>query len=382
MSRGEYVIMAHDDDIMEPTMIERHVEFIERHPGILVVSNNVSLMNESSESIQPRLYKLEEDMVFYKTEYIQKYFEEKLWIPAPTILYNRAAYVAMVSKWLGTKDQAYLASGDLWILFTLNLKGSIGLIADPLLRYRQHKGQESRNVDQGFPMIEAISLFVSSNRKSRLLPPLMPLIHAFLARFGIQDCCFKSETKEQLIRELSKIKKNWAAKVVPEKRGIDTILPFEIALYLFCLTPSISPDVFIRLKETDAKGGSRRGFRNFLSGIILGKNLFCSQTNLKKIAIFGSMLNAYLIAESARQAGIEIIGCFDSSPARIGKNVLEIPVYPITDLEKKSVYCDAIIISSEHDQDDALKIILRGHIRQNPTLPIISWKNLAEGMGN
>ncbi|MEN6374038.1 MAG: glycosyltransferase [Smithella sp.] len=381
MSRGEYIIMAHDDDIMEPTMIERHVAFIEKHPGILVVSNNVSLMDESSVPIQPHLYELKENIVFNKTEYIQKYFEEKLWIPAPTILFHRATYVAMVSKWLGTKGQAYLASGDLWILFTLNLKGSIGLIADPLLRYRQHKGQESRNVDQGFPMIEAISLFVRNNRKNKLLQPHMPLFDAFFARFGLQDCCFKCETKELLFRELAHIRKSWAAKVKPEDRGIDMILPVEIFIYLLGLPPTISPDIFKRLQESVAKSGGRRGFRNFLSGIMSGKNLFSSRTSLRKIAIFGSMLQAYLIAESARQAGIEVIGCFDSSPARAGKKVLEIPVYFLTDLDERSVYCDAVIISSEHDQENALKQILKVHIQQNPTLPIISWKDLAADMG-
>lgn len=382
MSRGEYIIMAHDDDIMEPTMIERHVAFIDKNPGVMIVSNNVSLMDESSAPIQPRLYELEDDLVFAKAEYIQRYFEEKLWIPAPTILFHRDTYVAMVSKWLGTKDQAYLASGDLWILFTLNLKGPIGLISDPLLKYRQHRGQESRNVDQGFPMIEAISLFVKNNHRNRLLQPLMPLIHAFLARFGIQDCCFKCYTKEQLVKGLSKIKKEWEKKVLPENRGIDTILPFEIALHLFEVTPSVPSNVFIRLKETESKGGGRRGFRNFLSGVIAGQNLFSSRPDLKRISIFGSMLNAYLIAQSAHQAGIEVIGCFDSSPARIGKNVLEIPVYPLSGLDGNSDGCDAVIISSEHDQENALRRILLGHLPSNPDLPLISWKELAAAMNN
>ncbi|MEI7811861.1 MAG: glycosyltransferase [Ignavibacteria bacterium] len=382
MSRGEYIIIAHDDDIMEPTMIERHVAFIEKHPGILVVSNNVSLMDESATLIQPRLYELEEDLFFNKTEYIKKYLEEKLWLPAPSTLYKRDIYVKTVSECLGTKAPAYLASGDIWMLFTLNLYGPIGLIADPLLRYRQHKGQESRNVDQGFPMIEAIRLFLKKNKKNKDLHPFLSLIQAFFARYKTQDFCFRSDNRSQLKKYLVSIKRSWELNVSSDKRGVDTILPFEIALYLFYLSPSLPLDIFTQLTATYATGGGRRGFRNFLSGIQNGVNLFYSQKNLKKIAIFGSMMNAYLIAESARQLGIEVIGCFDSSPARIGKNVLDIPVYPIEDLVEKSKYCNAIILSSEHDQEDALKLILKAYIQQNPTLPIISWKELAANMGN
>lgn len=380
MSRGEYIIMAHDDDIMEPTMIERQVAFLEKNPDLLVVSNNVSLMNESGTLIQPRLYDLNKDLVFDKAEYIRKYFDEKLWIPAPTILFKRDVYVGAVSKWLGTKDQAYLASGDIWILFTLNLIGPLGLIADPLLRYRQHKGQESRNVDQGFPMIEALRLFTKNHRRNPILQPLSPLVQAYFARFETQDLFFRSRTRGQLESRLAGIKKSWEAKVSPEKRAIDMILPFEIALQLYGLEPSVPIDFFHELNATEAKGGGRRGFRNMLSGMQKGRNLFDSRKNLESIAIFGSMLNAYLIAESARQAGIRVVGCFDSSPARIGSRVLDIPVYPIDDLRKKSLECDAIILSSEHDQEDALRLILKEYLKDNPAIPLISWKDLAAGI--
>lgn len=378
MSRGEYIIMAHDDDVMEPTMIEQQVAFLEKHPELLVVSNNVSLMDEFGVMIQPRLYELEEDLVFDTSEYIGKYLEEKLWIPAPTLLFKREHFVKAVSKTLGTKNPAYLASGDIWLLFTLNLQGPIGLLADPLLRYRQHRGQESRNVDQGYPMIEAIQLVLRNHGRKKNLHLYLPAIYAFLVRFKIQDICFKSNTKNQILRKILFLKKSWEKNVIPENRAMDTILPFEICLYLLGLEPSVPVEAFSKLKMTLAKGGGRRGFRNWLSAIQNGKKLFDSQKKLKNIAVFGSMLNAYLIIESAQQSGIDVLGCFDSSPARIGKQVFEIPVYPIGDLLEKSKYLDAIILSSEHDQEDALKRILKGYLKQNQNLPIISWKDLAE----
>lgn len=379
MSRGEYIIMAHDDDIMEPTMIERHVGLIEKHPDLLVVSNNVSLIDTSGNPIQPSLYDLDEDLIFDKADYIGKYLEEKLWLPAPTLLFKRDNYVKAVSKWLGIKDQSYLASGDIWILSTLNLQGPIALIADPLLRYRQHSGQESRNVDQGFPMVEATRLLLKNHGRKKALKPHLPGIHAFLTRFRAQEACFKSESRPQLVKELKKLKTQWEKSVVPENRALDTILPFEISLILFGLEPTVPAGAFHALVQTPAKGGGRRGFRDWLKKLRNRENLFEPIKGFKRIAIVGSMLNAYLLAISARMQGTHVECCYDSSPARIDKKVLDIPVVPMDTLADTFNKIDAIILSSEHDQEDALKLILKDHLRNKPSIPIISWKELANG---
>jgi len=376
MARGEYIIMAHDDDIMEPTMISRQVEFIEKNPDLLVVSNNVSLIDDSGNLIQGKLYDLKEDLVFGTAEYIKRYFEEKLWLPAPTLLFKRESYVKVVSKWLGTRDPKYLASGDLWVLFTLNLQGKIGLLADPLLRYRQHGGQESRNVDQGSPMIEAIQLLLKNHGRKKSLKPHLPAIHAFFARFRTQEIFFKSNTRKQIQGKLAVLRKRWEKVVSPENRALDTVIPFEISLFLMGLEFTVSIEALQKLELRPTKGGGQRGFRVWLKVLHQGKNLFATKSALKKIAIFGSMLNAYLIAESAVIAGIEVLCCFDSSPARIGKYLIQTPIFSIGELASRAEELDAVILSSEHDQEDALEKILHEHLK-GYNLPIYSWKELA-----
>jgi glycosyltransferase involved in cell wall biosynthesis len=377
MSRGEYLIFAHDDDIMEPTMIERQLEWTRTHPECLVVSNNVSLINESSELIQRKLYDLDKDLLFEKGEYIRRYMEEKIWMPAPTLLFRRKPYVKAVSRWLGTRDPGYLASGDIWILFTLNLQGSIALMADPLLRYRQHAGQESRNVDQGYPMIEAIRLLLKNQGRNKSLSPHLPAIHAYLARFGAQNVCFQSRTRGRLVQGITRLKKKWERAVDPRERALDMVLPFEILLHLLGLAPTLKAEDLAVLFKEPAKGGGRRGFRSWLKALLRGENLFHFAPPLKRIGILGSMLNAYLIAESARQAGVEVKGCFDSSPSRINRQVLDIPIFPIGDLAARGKELEAIVLSSEHDQEDALRKILEKHMPEKNDLPILSWKEMA-----
>lgn len=377
MSRGEYIIFTHDDDIMEPTLIERQMAFVEKHPDLLCLASNVSLIDERGRLVQPRLYELDNDMVFSTTGYIEKYFEEKLWFPTPTILYHRDSYVKVLSKWLSMKHPEYFASGDIWAVFSLNLRGPVGILAEPLLRYRQHQGQESRNVDQGAPVIEVIRLLLKTRERNTTLKPHIPAIQAFLTRFKTQDMLFKSNHKNQMMTNLAAIKKQWEKAVSPEKRAVDAILPFEIFLCTLGLESTVPTAKFKELLRTPAKGGARRSFRAWLHAIHHGRSLFDNKPQIKRIAIFGSMLTAFLIIQSATLSGIEVLYCFDSSPARIGKQVLGVPVVPLKDLRHHAKNIDAVILSNEHDQENALKTILKKHLKHNPNIPVLSWKDLA-----
>ena len=107
-----------------------------------------------------------------------------------------------------------------------------------------------------------------------------------------------------------------------------------------------------------------------------GRNLFDSQPWLKQIAIFGSMLAAFLIVLEARRAGINVICCVDSSPARIGNEVLGVPIIPFDDLKRLDKNLDAIILSNEQDHENAIKNILVPYLPKS-NLIVLSWKELA-----
>jgi len=379
MARGKYILIAHDDDIMETIMIERQLEFMREHPDCLMVATNVSLIDESGTEIQKRLYSLDEDVIFNRIDYISRYFSDKLWLPAPTHLYKRDSYLRILKNHLGTRSPAYLPGGDLWVPFTLNLQGEIGFIAHPLLRYRQHNNQESKNVDQGYPVIQAIELFANQNLRNRYLRPHLQHINAFLTRFKAQVACFEYTKKEQLVKELALLYERWVIKK-NDNNKIDAILPLEILLHLLGIIATSKIDQIHPQNEAFTKGsGGRQGFRCWLKAIQQGSNIFDTVRNeIKIIAIHGSMLNAYLIKESADQAGVKVDCCFDSSPARIGKTVFDIPILSISDISREAGKIDAIILSGEHDQEDAISTIINSHLAGTANIPqIISWKQLA-----
>jgi hypothetical protein len=377
-SRGDYLLTTHDDDIMEPTMIERQMRVMKQRPELGCLATNVSLIDGRGNTLQDRLYEMDADRFFGVGDYIQTYFEEKLWFPTPTLLFNRSLAQTRNSSFAREARPDYAPSGDIAGLFSINTYAPVGILAEPLLRYRQHASQESRNVDQSAPLVAlakyAESLLANPDSDERMRA-LAPTVHAFSARYQAQDHLFKLEGMP-LESALMKLKAHWEHSVMPESRGVDAALPFEILLGETGKGLSIPDDALDRLMCSPAKGGSQLAYRQWALLLHNGGLLFTGKGALKRIAILGSMLTTYLLVLAAKRCGIEILCCLDSSPARIGKNVFGIPVVPHEYLHNHGDQLDAVILSSERDHDEALLRLLQPE-QERWEFRILSWKELA-----
>lgn len=377
-SRGDYLLTTHDDDIMEPTMIERQMSVMELRPELGCLATNVSLIDDRGNTLQDKLYEMDADRFFGVGDYIRTYFEEKLWFPTPTLLFNRGLGQSRNSAFAREARPCYAPSGDIAGLFSINTRAPVGMLAEPLLRYRQHAEQESRNVDQSAPLVAlakyAENLLALPDADERLRA-LAPTVHAFSARYQAQDRLFKSEGMP-LESALVPLKTHWERAVTPDSRGVDAVLPFEILLGETGNGLSLPDDALDRLMRAPAKGGSQLAYRQWALLLHNGGSLFAGAGELKRIAILGSMLTAYLLVLAAKRCGIEVVCCLDSSPARIGKDVFGIPVVPHEHLLNHAVQLDAVILSSERDHEGGLRKIL-SPAQQRRTFQIYSWKELA-----
>ena len=111
--------------------------------------------------------------------------------------------------------------------------------------------------------------------------------------------------------------------------------------------------------------------------LINKKKLFHGIKDDIKIGILGSMFNAYLIVLEAHHAGIQVVFCLESSPARLGAGVWDVPIISIEDIRFRYADIDYLILSSEHDQENALKKIIVDLVPDTHDLSILSWKELA-----
>jgi hypothetical protein len=260
------------------------------------------------------------------------------------------------------------------MLCLLNIKDRIAILADPLLRYRQHSGQESRNVNQSKPLVDTVTGLLAHRRK---LKAYLPAIYAAEARYLAQDCLFahgESLRTVALCRQIGRLKAKWEKVVPSQSRALDSVLPFEILICQLGLGPSIPAEPLEHLLQSKPQVGARRAYRQWACLAQQGKSIFAGRQGLKRIAILGSMFTAYLIVQDALRAGIEVVCCLDSAPARIGNKVFGIPVVPHEEL-KRLQPVDAVILSSERDHEEGLRRILQSHL-SDTDLPTPSWKEL------
>ena len=109
--------------------------------------------------------------------------------------------------------------------------------------------------------------------------------------------------------------------------------------------------------------------------VLKNRNLFRNYPNLKNIAIFGSMLTAYLIIEEAITNRIKVIHCYDSSPSRINKVINDVRIISLEKLKKNLKGIDLLVLSNEQDQEIAIKKYIKKYT-QTKFNRIISWKDL------
>ena len=375
MSRGEYILATHDDDLMTPEMVQTQMRFLRNHPETICVASNVALINESGTIIQDRLYNLEKDRIFSKGEYIACYLKEKLWFHTPTLIFRRDAYLATQPNNVRAVNPAYFPSGDIWSLFMFNLRGPVALLAEPLLKYRQHSGQESRNVHQSGPMLQLMETLIRNKKHYPLIKSLQPAIYATWSKYKAQDILFKfgkSLNIKNLQKRINRINKKWRVDVRETDRCVAEILPFEILRLLLQ-----QHTVGCNLSQVQVANRSAKAYLKWTYLLYQNKTMFSTVNNLKSIAVFGSMLTTFLIVLDATKSGLKVHGIYDSSKARIGDSVLEVPVKSITRLRQELHNYDAIVLSSEREHEAAIRKILYDQLGANQ-ISILSWKDILD----
>ncbi|WP_440026180.1 glycosyltransferase family 2 protein [Chromobacterium amazonense] len=380
MSRGDYILITHDDDIMEHNLVERYMQFLQKNDDVLAISSNVSLIDSNANLLQPRLYDINQDRLFERGEYIQVYLEEKLWLPAPTYMHKRDSYLRIKQDRVRAKQTPYEPSGDIMIMTLHNTAGRIALLEEPLLKYRQHAGQESRIVDQSAPLRLVTEELSRRHKDNPYLHRATPLIEGAQIRYQVQDLLFKysldlkaATTWPQLIN----IKSQWEQCLPPSSRSNDAALPFEILLGELNLGQTINAeDLDQYCKDRPISNPLTQAYRAWTFSLLEKRRLF-SNSPYQRIAILGSMLTAYLLVADALQCGIEVICCLDISPARIGNNVFGIPIHPHQTLNQIAPSLDAVILSNERSHQASLIDQLRHQLTTHTDIPILSWKELA-----
>ena len=388
IARGKRLLVTHDDDIMEPDMLQRQMAMFDRHPELAAVWTNQSTMDETGKRLLDHLTPPGPDRIYARGEYIAKAAEERHWHPPSSLIFTPellplvTLYKLYRNLPLGTgKRPLSEGSGDYIIPAQMNLKAPVAFLNAPLLRYRQHSGQETNHADlTGAVLHGYMSLrrfVVHTDYKQQYTP----VYDALIARYKAQKAVTGISTSVipmTVLRRFQHMFQQGSKGLAANPRAAFQLLPLAILL------------------DQNAKAGADRGLERLLASMptpdatlqtsihrlhrwarhrCAGENLFQQFAPGSRVVVLGSVLLSALLLQEARQAGVSIVCCLDSSVTRQGLDWLGTEIVAPAWLAANDKPLDAIVLSSERDHEDELIHMLR---RYDAQTPIVSWKQLVE----
>ena len=321
-ARGEFVKPLNDDDEIHPTMLEREVEMMDIYPDVLIVGCNMRVMNEKGRITQRCV---DERMkmgswVYKKGEYIEAYVRDRFIIYWPTYMFRVCnKYWDIVNEPL---DVGPL--GDILALGRSNLLGSIGYIAEPLIDYRIHSGQETFNVDVLSADIKLHEVLVEKC-EAHGLKKLLPHIEA-------------SGLRHQIIKEVNNDKV--CDKLMDRLYGLETQYPCRYGIPVYPAS-SINLD---KLKKLHGK---------------------C-------VAILGSYLSAFLLNELCYMSGVSVVCYLDDNVARHSQKIIGKPIHPLSWLFTHDHEIDCVLLSNEVRS----AVQVKSRVKRYTQAPSIHWREL------
>lgn len=379
---GHRVIVTHDDDIMEPDMLERQMRFLDAHPEVRLVWTRVSDIDQDGRPIAGKPGVGGADRIFGPGEYITSFLKERLWPMPSGVMLERAILPKFYSVHACLRGKAPLknpmdAAGieDVLMPARINRKSAVGYIDKPLLRRRVHTNQFSHAASLSRP---GVYLYRDLKKIASGVPGLQSQalqFDALMARFDIQEIITVNEGVA--VNKARQKKIGQVAEKLKKDIGVSPDA-FLAGLPIFLLDRLLSPgERFDKLNalHADEYGSATRKLLSWARQITNTPNSSILEPLAgKRVIIFGSAFVAALLILDARKNKDHVVACIDSNLNRQGRMLLGIPIHSLGWMRDNVEADDFIVISSERDHENYIEVI----VRRNITKPanIISWKDL------
>lgn len=157
-ARGEFLTFCHDDDLVAPDMLARHVAFLEAHPRVGFAGSNYEYIDENGNLLEVRL-PIRRTEVWEGDRYIRALVRSgRNPLTMQSIFYRRGALGPE-----GIDLRLPIHYGDFVLLMRMAERWDVGLVAEPLCKVRKHAAQASSSMalSRGMKMrTEVLSAYI------------------------------------------------------------------------------------------------------------------------------------------------------------------------------------------------------------------------------
>ena len=244
----EYLIICHDDDIAESTLLEKEFNIIDNDPNVSLVASHVKLINENGEIIDDKSRNITKDKIINQKEYIKLNLLSETILPCPTVMLRTA--ILKDNNLRFREDVGPAADTYLW--FELNLlQFKFYFIGESLYKYRIHSEQDSQKnaLELWFKFYIMLKPFLVENGFEDIIPKVSHRFYVNIMNTLIEKYIFGSLTRDEFRLYVKKAKK-----LGIKKRFLVTNREIKIYFKLFLMR--ISRKLLIRI--LNVKRGNKK----------------------------------------------------------------------------------------------------------------------------
>lgn len=146
LAQGKYTAIFHADDLYEPCMVEKQVEFLDANQAIGAVLTAATTIDGSGKpfGIIGRSVANEQDVCIYEFKDLMKaILKRSNFLICPSAMVRTHIYQNEILSWRG---DLFRSSSDLDVWLRIAKKHSIAILNEPLMRYRIDENQFSSKV--------------------------------------------------------------------------------------------------------------------------------------------------------------------------------------------------------------------------------------------
>ena len=353
-ARGDYVVVTHDDDIMDKEYIKTVAKVIVENPYVGLIASNVQIIDEINNIKLKKLYAIEEDLVIPKCHFPRLYFERRFWLPTTSHCFRRDAALkiygpqrlAFIQEKNGLpslKSRANNSIEDNEFCAKINIDHSIYFIAHPHFKYRLHSGQESNELVQNDVYIRSV----------KRMNELYSTLGITLFSEELQEAFVKCAAAQYI---LEKDHLN-LLKLVRDKKNYGRTVIGQLCLrMIFGEVTKIGPDQ-THTNRDDPYSNMLRSIKQ--------RRAVSRRIQQKKIVLIGSMLAAHFCYRYLTQSKASIIAVVDREVDRQGAMLFETEIVSYRSFfEEARSPSDYLFIITSESRNFGIVTHLRSYFRE------------------
>lgn len=381
IARGKRIIITHDDDVMQPTMLAKQMAIMDAHPGMTAVWTNTSTIDQDGNTIQEYFTPPGHDRIYGRGEFIARFPSENLWPLPSTMMFARERYPQRqmdrlyYDQELGKRLPKTHGGDDVLIPALMNTFGPVAFLNEPLLKYRKHGAQDSNRTHLSLGIVNTYKTLRRFAGKLPEREQVAPLLDSHIARFTAQHEIIHTTAPQPTPAARAKLKKLFDKACGALERNSEAAPPLLPLRIFLSQTRKYGDEIFRALAAPgEEHPTATHALFHWACMLQAGGNLLAALPAHSNIVILGSALVSALLINEARAHNLNVLCCIDSNITRQDQTMLGTPIRPPEWLASQGKAVDYVILSSERDQDAYLHEFIHSLNKDAKTL---SWKDLA-----